>query len=172
MKTPPPTARTVFMIGPPGSGKTTVGAAVATRLGMSFHSIDDWVRMVYVDRDGVAMTDEQVDMALSLLFQNLKPPAVCEFAHHDYLALLNCKKHPAFDVGLKVALIAPLDVCLQRIARRGRRVRPQYVERSWHSTQLLIDSWSPVVPRGQLILDTTTTVPADSVERVVQFVSD
>jgi len=47
---------TVFLVGPPAAGKSTIGRAVADEFDHTFRTIDDWTPR------GVRMTDEEVEL--------------------------------------------------------------------------------------------------------------
>ncbi len=132
---------TAFIIGPPAAGKSIIGRAVASSMGVIFRTIDDWVPQVYQPRiPPQLMTDAQVDQALSLLLTNTKRTnEIVEFAHHNYEELLRFDRYPLFNACKKVIVTAPLVVCASRNAIRASRVRTPYLERAWASTQSLVN---------------------------------
>lgn len=165
-----------FVLGPPGSGKTTIALGAATQLSIPFHTIDDWVRTVYSPKPGSrGMTDRDVDRALSLLLDALDlGPALCEFAHHDYVGLAQNPRNSQFVYCSKVIVVAPLMTCLARNQLRSAPVPHVYVERAWRSTQELLDFCfyrsEEVGPTH--VIDTSSGQVADAITAAVQFIGN
>jgi hypothetical protein len=163
----------LYLVGPPGAGKSTIGRIVAARTQSPFHSIDDWVPLVYPPSMRMApMTDGQVDQAVSLLFRAVRPGCICEFAHHDYAALLAGEHRQLLVGGRIVVCFAELAACKARNGARRSPVPSLYVERSWHSTKDLIQLVHGTTTVRTLILDTTTLPIDDAVAHVATFYSE
>lgn len=161
-------SETLYLLGPPGAGKTTIGREVASRTHSSFHTIDDWVPSVYPpSRRSAPMTDADVDRAVALLFDALPTRCVCEFAHHDYRGLLLTGLYSRLAAGRIVVVFASLDVCRLRNEARRSPVSSMYLERSWRSTADFIATCGA---RDDVrVVDTTITPIEDAVARVAAF---
>ncbi len=161
-----------FILGPPGAGKTTIGRAVAARLRVPFHSIDEWVNQVYPpETHTLPMTDAQVDEALSLLLRNVRHDGgLYEFAHHDYVDLLRRNAYDEFTAARKVVVVASLSVCHARNEVRRSPVRRAYVERSWRTTHALMDLCASGSLSNTLVVDTSLTAVDAAVATVLDFV--
>ena len=166
-----PQTGTLYIVGPPGAGKTTIGRRVASRTSLAFHTLDDWAGVVYPPSlRSTPMTDAQVDQAISLLFDAIgNSAAVCEFAHHDYVAILADSRYPLFAASRKVIVFADLGTCRTRNGARRSRVAAEYVERAWRSTQDLIDLCAAKAGGDSLVIDTTVTPVPAAVEMAACF---
>jgi hypothetical protein len=141
---------TVFVIGPPAAGKSTIGRVVAEQLGRSFRSIDDWTA------PALSMTDAEVDVALRLLFGAASPKnEIIEFCHHAYESLLECDTFPIFTSADKIVVTAPLAVCNARNGVRRSPVQADYLARAWHSSEYMIHHWAIRFPSSTLVIDTS-----------------
>lgn len=157
---------TVFVLGPPAAGKTTIGRLIGKRLGRPFRSIDDWTP------HGVRMTDEDVHIALGQLFNILQPSKeIVEFCHHAYGELIKANTYPLFTSAPKVVVTAPLDVCKARNALRRSPVREEYVERAWHSTERLVQYEQERAPNSVLVVNTVRAALDAAVAEVASFLS-
>lgn len=165
---------TAFIVGPPGAGKTTIGREAASRIQAAFHTIDDWAGVVYPpSARSKPMTDSQVDQAISLLFDAVGPTAaVCEFAHHDYVALMANDRYPVFTTSRKVIVLADLDICNARNKARKSPVNAEYVERVWRSANDLIAFCNTQHCSQTLIIDTTATPIANALAMTVSFLNE
>lgn len=76
--TPPTTRPVAVVVGPPGAGKTTVGQALAARLGVAFHDVDSAIEAaqgrsisdIFVDDGEAVFRDlERAEVARSLAEQ-------------------------------------------------------------------------------------------------------
>lgn len=149
---------TLYLVGPPSAGKTTIGRALASQTGAAFHTLDDWAGVVYPPfARSTPMTDAQVDQAISLLFSAIgRSAAICEFAHHDYAALLTDERCPQFAPSRKIIIFADLETCRARNGARGSPVAADYVERAWRSTRDLISLCTAQTGGNALVIDTTS----------------
>jgi adenylate kinase family enzyme len=154
---------TAFVIGPPASGKTTIGRAVAIRLRATFRTIDDWTPR------GMPMTDAQIEEALTQLFKTAATTnEIIEFCHHDYEQLLARNTYPVFTVARKIIVIAPLSLCKERNQLRRARVRDTYIERACRSAQSLVDASSTRRATNVIVVDTSS----QSIDAAVAVVTD
>lgn len=147
----------LFIVGPPGAGKSTIGRVLASQNGAQFHTVDDWAGTVYPPSSrSMPMTDAQVEEAISLLFRRVgQSKGICEFAHHDYVGMLNDNRNVKFAVSRKIIVFADLETCLERNSIRGSPVAANYVERAWLSTKDLITLSTAQNGGNVLIIDTT-----------------
>lgn len=161
----------VFFVGPPSAGKTTLAQEVASRFDVPLHTIDDWAGQVYPpDARAEPMTDLQVDEALGLLFRALgATTAICEFAYHDYVALLGDLRYATFTCARKILVIADLPTCQIRNGARRSQVNPAYVERAWRSTCELLALSTAASDRTTLLINTTATSISAAVAKIVSF---
>ncbi len=105
------------------------------------------------------MTDAQVDDAISLLFRRVgRSNAICEFAHHNYVAMLDDNRYVKFATSRRIIVFADLETCLERNSIRGSPVAATYVERAWLSTKDLI-SLSIAQNGGNVLIIDTTDMP-------------
>src|ERR1043165_7234868 len=120
----------LYVVGPPGAGKTTIGREVASQTNVAFHTLDKWAGVVYPPFSrSLPMSDAQVDHAICLLFSEVgRSPAICEFAYHDYISFISDSRYPNFAASRKVIVFADLATCCARNAARHSRVAPEYVE--------------------------------------------
>ncbi len=159
---------TVFFLGPPGAGKTTIGCSLAQKIGVSFRTIDEFASQVYPpEMRSIPMTDEQVDISILLLFNNITyTNEIVEFAYHDYVRFLKSNKYPKFNFHKKVIITAPLTLCIKRNQDRSSTVQISYIERAWKSTLSLIELCSAGSVANTLILD-TSVMDAESAELTI-----
>jgi hypothetical protein len=159
------------IVGPPGAGKTTIGRGVAALTHAPFHAIDEWAGVVYPPHArSQPMTDAQVDQATSMLFDAVgRAAALCEFAHHDYVALLTGDRFPAFTTSRKVIVFADIESCRARNDVRRSQVSARYIERSWSSTRDLIALCACRAPEDTIVIDTTVTSISTAVKVVAGF---
>lgn len=156
--------QTVFVVGPPAAGKSTIGRAVAEQMEVTFRTIDDWTP------PSESMTDTQVEHALARLFEATSGKnEIVEFCHHDYEGLLESDAYPIFGTGRKVLVTAPMSLCTARNRLRRSPVRETYVERAWHSTQSLINRCSTSRPNQFIVLDTSEQSIGAAVAAVMGF---
>lgn len=174
MNTSVPRTSTLYIVGPPGAGKTTIGREVAARTRAAFHTIDDWVGSAYPpSARSTPMTDAQVDHAMSLLFDAVgRSAAISEFAYHDYIALLTDDRYPEFANSRKVIVFADLETCSARIGARRSPVRATYVERAWRSARDLISLYAAQSGGHTLVIDTTTMPIPTAVAMAACFFSE
>lgn len=159
-----PKIPTVFFLGPPAAGKTTIGRAVATKLGRCFRTIDDWTPC------GVRMTDTQVELALAQLMNATLPTGeIVEFCYHAYEHLVRSNAHPVFTNAPKVVVLASLAICRGRNQRRRSPVQDEYVERAWRSSMWLAETETSLHPNTALVIDTDRQAEKDTVELVSKF---
>lgn len=165
---------THYVVGPPGAGKTTIGRAVAGRMGLPFHSLDDWAGVMYPPSSrSTPMTDAQVDRAVSLLFGAVgRGAAICEFAHHDYVGFMHDDRYPQFAASRKVIVTADLIACRGRNAVRRSQVAAEYVKRAWQSTRELIDLCAADACGDFLVIDTTSMPVPAAVETAACFLAE
>lgn len=157
---------TVFVIGAPAAGKTTIGRAAAVRLSGGFRTIDDWTLR------GMPMTDQQIQEALSRLFGSTKPEnELVEFSHHDYQGLLRTNTFPIFNCSRKIIVTAPLALCKERNQLRKSRVRNAYIERAWRSAQSLVDTSSTGHAPNVMVVDTSRQSIDAAVAAVISFLT-
>jgi hypothetical protein len=144
---------------------------VATLSCAAFHTIDDWAGVAYPpSARSTPMTNAQVDQAMSMLFGAVaQSSAIIEFAHHDYMALLNQKRFPLFTTSRKVIVLADIETCIARNAARRSPVSANYVERAWLSARQLIDSYAVQSSGHALVVDTTATSISTAVAMVARF---
>jgi cytidylate kinase len=165
---------TLYVVGPPGAGKSTIGRAAASRIGLPFHALDDWAGVVYPpSARSTPMTDAQVDRAVSMLFGSVgHSAAVCEFAHHDYVGFMHDSRYPQFAASRKVIVTADLAACSARNEARRSRVAAEYVERAWRSTRDLIDLCAAEAGGDYLVIDTTSMPVPAAVETAACFFAE
>lgn len=157
---------TVFIVGPPAAGKSTIGRAVAKALNATFRTIDDWTPR------GEPMTDAQVQLALARLFRATKPTnEIVEVCYHDYVSLFDKAEYKLFKSSRKVFVTAPLTLCEARNAVRISPVRTKYVERVWFSTQSLLHECSTVDTEAFIVIDTATQSVKAAIAAVIGYVT-
>lgn len=155
---------TVFLLGPPAAGKTTIGHALAARRNAKFRTIDEWTPR------GESMSDAQVDGAMSKLFSVASATnEIVELCYHDYVGLLASTRYPLFLAAGKVVVTAPLAVCKARNALRLSPVREAYVERAWLSTEGLIGQCTLAARGRLLVVNTSDRSIEEGIEVVSQF---
>lgn len=155
---------TVFFLGPPAAGKSTIGHALAARKCARFRTIDDWTPR------GETMSDARVDEAMAKLFSAASDTnEVVELCYHDYACLLASTRYPLFAVARKVVVTAPLAVCKARNALRRSPVREEYVDRAWLSTEWLIGECASTARGSFLVIDSSDKSIEEGIEVVSQF---
>lgn len=155
---------THFVVGPPAAGKSTIACAVASQLGLTFRSLDDWTPR------GQPVSDDQIQEALERLFESTKGVNdIAEFCHHDYNGLLDANRYPIFTGARKIVITAPLDICKARNRVRRSPVREMYVERAWLSTESLVRRWSTAEPGRIIVVDTSSQSVDAAVSAVIRF---
>lgn len=155
---------TIFFLGPPAAGKTTIATAIAARLGKRFRTIDDWTPR------GQPMTDAQVQLALDKLFEVSQPTEeIIEFCHHDYAELARSGRYTSFVDAPKVLVLASLESCRMRNQRRRSPVRDEYVERAWRSAQQFATDESARQSDRTLVIDTDRLPESDAVALATDF---
>lgn len=163
----------IFVLGPPGAGKSTVCRIAASTLGLSHRTIDEWVHRVYNPVDGSEpMTDEQVDAALSLMMREVNGESgLLEFAYHDYVRMIVLDVFPRFSNARKILLSAPLQVCQARNAYREHRVPNGYLERCWASTLALscLSADQMYQKADWILIDTATFTPEQAADLIHTF---
>lgn len=155
---------TVYFLGPPAAGKTTIARTIAARLGQQFRTIDDWTPR------GQPMTDAQVQLALEKLFEVTQPTnEIVEFCHHDYDDLARSSNYSNFADAPKVLVLASLETCQGRNQRRRSPVRDEYVERAWRSAQQFARDEGMRRPDRTLVIDTDRMPESDAMALASEF---
>lgn len=156
----------LFVVGPPAAGKTTIASLAAARIGLIFRTIDEWTPR------GRPMTDDQVQLALASFFSSAAPSGqILEFSYHDYQRLLADNTYPTFSAAKKIIVTSSLETCMARNHLRSSQVRQDYIERSWRSTQLLCKVTSTASGNDTIVIDTTSTSIDEGVEAVIAFIT-
>lgn len=153
----------VFIIGPPGAGKSTISRSAAEKLGWAHKTIDQWTP------GRRELSDAEVDVALARLFVDVGASnELVEFCHHDYQSLFAVPANAHLRPRRKLLVFAPLEVCLARNSARLSPVAQTYLERSWRSSEAL--SQSPSHLEGLCILDTGSMSVDVAIARMIQWV--
>jgi hypothetical protein len=157
---------TVFFVGPPAAGKSTIGRAVADVFDQTFRTIDDWTPR------GVCMTDHKIELALRHLFSAAQPMnEIVEFCHHSYQALIDTNTYPLFTFAPKIVVTAPLPVCRARNQQRRSPVHDAYVERAWRSAEWLAQYEGLRDPLSALVVDTDRQSKEAAISAIISFIS-
>lgn len=155
----------VFILGPPGAGKTSISRLAVDKLKWAHKTIDQWTP------GRRELSDAEVDASLARLFANLNVDnELVEFAHHDYLALFANPANAHLRAKRKVLLFAPLDVCLERNSARLSPVARKYVERSWRSSEAFLREGSDL--GGLCIIQTESMSVDDATARMIKWIND
>jgi len=157
----------VFVLGPPSAGKTTICRSI----GLPFRTIDEWVPSVYSSAAQVGpMRNDQVDAALHLLMTSISTTdRMIEFAHHDYVSLIDSNLYPELKSCYIILMLAPLETCLERNALRRSPVRVGYVEASWASAHQLRERLSS--ENRSLEIDSSTHDLTTSTQMAISFMN-
>ena len=156
-----------LFLAPPSAGKTTICRSI----GLPFRTIDEWVPSVYSSSTQVGpMRNDQVDAALHLLMRKVGTmDRLIEFAHHDYVSLIDSNLYPELRSCHIILMLASLATCLERNALRTSPVRVGYVEASWVSAYQLRDR---LTSEGRSVeIDTSTHDLTTSVQMAISFMN-
>lgn len=158
----------IFLVGPPGVGKTTVGRALAERLGWPFRDLDEEIAArvemkvpdFLAERGEEAFRREEADCLLALLSE---APLVLACGggapcRHDNLARMQA-------AGTVVGLEASLDTLVERTSSGDRPLlQPTRRER----LAPLLELRAPWYGRADLRVDTDGRDPGDVVDEVLR----
>jgi shikimate kinase len=170
--TPPPGVRVVVLLGPPGSGKSTVGAELG-RLGFRWREWEPLILSRWGTRDRFVAAKAEALPALHAEIrawvESAGPPAVIESTGLSDRALLD--GFEAAGGSHVVRLEVPEDVALDRVAVReqGRHLTDDVDanRRIWHEFA------AEVAPhrRADLVIDTVSTSPAEAAAHIAATIS-
>jgi shikimate kinase len=161
----------VVLIGPPGSGKSTVGPLVAARLGVGFRDTDDDVEVVagrsiaeiFIDDGEAAFRELEAEAVAAALREHTGVLALGGGApvNQHTRALLRDHRVVFLDVGLADA-----------ISRVGfNRDRPLLLESPRLQLKRLLDERRPMyVEAAEVTVDTTGRSAEEIVEEVLSHV--
>lgn len=163
----------VVLVGPPGSGKTTVGEALAARLNVAFRDTDADVEAAA----GVSISEIFVEQG-EPRFRELERAAVAAaLADHDGVLALGggALMDPTTEEALRGHTVAFLDVGITDAARRigFNRDRPLLIQNPRAQWIALMDKRRPVYERvASLVVKTDGRTPDDIAAEIAEQVSD
>jgi shikimate kinase len=163
--------RRIVLVGFMGSGKSTVGALLASRLGWSFVDFDD-----EIERTAGARVEDIFREKGEAYFRNLEHEVGSELLGRDRVVLATGGGWPVAEGRLerlgRETLTVWLDVnaedSVRRVGRSGR-VRPLLlVSDPLERAARLLAERARYYERAELRLDTTTSTPAQLVDRILE----
>jgi shikimate kinase len=163
----------VVLVGPPGAGKSTVGALVAADLGVELLDTDSVVESTA----GTAVSEIFVERG-EPAFRELERVAVAEaVANHDGVLALGggAVGDPATRAVLVDVFVVHLDVDLGEAVRRVGLdgPRPLLLESPRQTMRRLLEVRRPLYEEvANVRVDTTGRVPADVAAEVARLVRD
>ncbi len=170
-----PPSRPVVLSGIMGSGKSTVGALLAARIGFSFVDLDaeierregSTVRELFASRGETAFRALEHSVALELLADGVpRILALGGFTMGD-----RCVRHQILDRALVVTLAADPQTVLARLLDDDTRPLLAVADKATRIADLLEDR-AGVYAECHLHVDTTDRSPYDVVEEIAKHLAD
>ena len=163
------TAPLIILSGPPGSGKTTVGALLAQEFARSTHVLGDHFYRYIIGDWKDPTTPESNDQ--NAIVVDISTQAACSYAHAGYTTILDGVYGPWWhdrmlaitqDCELHyVVLRADLATSLDRAVNRSDEPAPEAVVRTMHA------QFDQLAQYERHVVDTTSTSPADVTAQVL-----
>jgi shikimate kinase len=163
----------VVLVGPPGSGKSTVGESLAARLGVAFRDTDADVEATA----GMSISEIFVEQG-EPRFRELERAAVADaLAEHDGVLALGggAVMDPTTEEALRGHRVAFLDVGITDAARRigFNRDRPLLIQNPRAQWIALMEKRRPVYERvATLVVKTDGRTPDDVASEIAAQLSD
>lgn len=162
------TSPRVVLVGPPGAGKSTIGSALARRLGVDFRDTDADVEATL----GKPISDVFVDDGEAVFRAAERSAVAAALDEHDGVLALGggAVVDPATRARLRGHQVVFLDVSLaSAVSRVGlARDRPLLLGSPRSQLKTLMDARRPWYAEvATVTVDTSTSEPADVVEAIV-----
>lgn len=168
----------IFLIGPPGAGKTVCGQALARRLGCAFHDTDSLIEdeagrtiAALFEQQGEASFRQLESELLNSLPARFSAPGICILATGGGLPVFNNNMQKLHQLGTVVALSAGLPVLTERV--KGNRARPLLA--SGQDDKLLSQRLSQLVEQRKTVydkagykIDTSGLKPDQVAEKIIE----
>lgn len=164
MSGPTDEPRFVVVNGPPGSGKTTLGKELASRLGLPFLAKDE-IKEALMDQCGILDIEMsrqlgRVAMTSLLVDANDSPVgAVIEANFKRSLALPDLRQLPGLVV--EVFCRCPRELCLARYRERSSGRHPGHFDAERPDADLWNDETTRPVAGGWQVIEVDTSNPVD-----------
>jgi shikimate kinase len=175
----------IFLIGPPGSGKTVCGRALANALACRFFDTDD-----LIEREQGLSISELFERHGETYFRTLEAELVSKlpktFAGDDLVVLAtggglpvyNDNLHRLHQLGKVVGLRAELAVLVERVKKNADRPllatggAKDIDERLQQRLVQLIESRTPVYEQAGYKIDTSGLKPDEVAHEIIQMIFD
>jgi shikimate kinase len=170
----------IFLIGPPGAGKTVCAAALAQRLHCAFYDTDTLIETEVglsisqlFEQHGESYFRKQETQLLAKLPERFKGAGACVFATGGGLPVYNDNLARLAQLGKVVALTAPLSVLVDRVS--GNAARPLLASKGQEDDSLLSQRLSQLIEQRRAVydkagykIDTSGLKPDQVAEKIIE----